>query len=144
MFPQVFEKVTGSIDKSQPGILSDYACYALKNRSYPGIVYKKNAETKGMVYFDLDATKIKKLDFFEGDLYHRKKVSILLSDKNILSKAFVYILKPEAEYLLTSHQWSRDSFETKYLQQFLVSDPGFADKAEGATRYLPDDDKNQD
>jgi gamma-glutamylcyclotransferase (GGCT)/AIG2-like uncharacterized protein YtfP len=124
MIPRVFQKVTGICPPSKPGVLFDYDCYRLKNQSYPGIVFKPNTSTRGIVYFDLTPENIKKLDIFEGDLYDRTCVSVALAASKIV-EAFTYILKSGAEGFLSNHRWSKTEFETRYLNEFLEHDPGF-------------------
>ena len=64
--------------KFQPAILPGYGIIRPLNLGFPFIVQEKNSTIQGEVYYDLDESLWKKVDFIEGEgtLYRRILVKV--------------------------------------------------------------------
>ena len=69
MIPSVMEAVTGHRFASREAMLHGYARFRVKGTSYPGIVEAAGATTDGVLYLDIDAPSLARLDAFEGAFY---------------------------------------------------------------------------
>ena len=71
MFPNVWEQVVRGRYASVKAALEDHARYAIAGESYPGMVAQTGATVEGILYLDIDAADIARLDTFEGHDYRR-------------------------------------------------------------------------
>ena len=69
MLPSVMEAVTGRRFAAQKAMLHGYARFRVKGASYPGVVEAVGATTDGVLYLDVDAPSLARLDAFEGAFY---------------------------------------------------------------------------
>lgn len=120
MLPEVMEAVSGHQFRSEKAELSDYQRFQIKKKVYPAIVYSKNQSTNGVVYFDVDADSLERLDYFEDVIYHRNEVTVILQDGNTIS-AYAYIVNPEFESTLSDKPWILDDFKDKCLEQYVTN-----------------------
>jgi len=84
MIPDVMYAVTTRKFRFKNAILRGYARFTVKGESYPGIIPVTGAVTEGIVYFDVDALSLDRLDAFEGDLYQRTPVRVETKKEEIL------------------------------------------------------------
>ncbi len=76
----------------------------LKGLPYPGLVVHTASKTEGRMYDGVRPAHWKKLDDYEGPVYERVKVMVLLADGS-LTEAFTYALAPKALHLAEDEEW---------------------------------------
>jgi gamma-glutamylcyclotransferase (GGCT)/AIG2-like uncharacterized protein YtfP len=125
MIASVMHAVTGQNFQRWKASLRDYARFKLKGESYPGIIYHEGAFTDGIIYLDLDALSLKRLDGFEGEMYERVSVRVE-TDQGELFTAETYVIKREHCNLLSFEPWDLEEFEKDHLKEFMASYKGFS------------------
>lgn len=136
MIPTIFKAVTGRSLASYEALLNNYARYCLKHDTYPGIVPSIGITTDGVIYFDVDADAIDKLDAFEGSYYLRTPVTATLkapANGLYTVDATAYVVKPEFRYILSDRPWHFEEFKNRFQASFEKKYVGF----KAAT--IPDD-----
>lgn len=118
---EVMGRVTGRDFTSQPALLPGYGRYLIRGETYPGIVKEIGAATPGLVYFDVDAPTLRLLDDFEGPLYQRHPITVILSD-NTLCQAMTYMLNTAAIPLLSRLPFDLEKFRRDFLARFLFAE----------------------
>ena len=126
MIPRVMQVVTGHLFADSPALVQGFARYTLRGETYPGLVEEAMAATKGVLWHDVDEDSLSRLDVFEGEWYMRRSVPIIVDDQPI--DAETYILAGAQRHRVSHRRWSRDRFETRYLQRFLASYDGGPDQ----------------
>jgi gamma-glutamylcyclotransferase (GGCT)/AIG2-like uncharacterized protein YtfP len=116
--PAVMQAVTGRVHKRIPARLPGYARFCVKDADYPGIVPSKTHETNGILYDDISAPELAILDRFEGDLYTRTMVKVVLEDSTS-TDAWTYVIAEGQEGRLTGKPWSLDRFLESGLDRFI-------------------------
>ena len=94
----------------------------VKNQKYPGLV-RGHGVVNGIIYFDIEAKDLARLDIFEGDLYKREAVEISCADGEKIA-AFVYLIRDEFKSVLGG-EWSKAEFERTGLAEFEKRYVGF-------------------
>jgi hypothetical protein len=64
--------------KIQPAILRDYCRHRVRNADYPGVISQEGESVRGTYVTGLTDADMKRLDFFEGSEYDRKKVQAVI------------------------------------------------------------------
>lgn len=118
LLPQIMQRVCGRRHFSQPAILSGYARYGLRGKSYPGIVAEENATVAGVLYLGLRPAAWRRLDAYEGDFYVRQRVQVETENGQPLS-AWTYVIPENKRHLLLGHDWSLLQFQQRHLQGYL-------------------------
>ena len=125
MVAAVMEAVTGHRFASRKATLHDYARFRLKNASYPGIVEMAGATTDGVLYLDVDAASIDRLDAFEGVFYQRTCVEVY-TPQGERRPAETYVVVPRYQDHLSTEAWRLNHFRRDHLEAFLASYHGFS------------------
>jgi gamma-glutamylcyclotransferase (GGCT)/AIG2-like uncharacterized protein YtfP len=126
MFPEVWQAVVGRPFASVGGHVSGFAIYRVRDAVFPGILATTSADVvQGVVYLDVDAAAVARLDQFEDDFYRRETVALQCDDGRICD-ADTYVVPPEKRGILTEEPWSRDEFVARGdLQRFIARFAGF-------------------
>lgn len=124
MYTQVWQSIVSQTYSSDPAVLSGYVRYSINNQPYPAIIPASNAQTQGLLYYQVSDADIALLDKFEGEYYQRLPQTLQLNNQTQL-QADCYILKPEFKHILSSNEWSVKKFEQNGLQAFLTHYNGF-------------------
>ena len=126
MFPEVWQLVVGRPFASVGGVAAGYATYRVANAAFPGMLATTNSDSvRGVVYLDVDAAAIERLDRFEDHFYRRLKVQVKCDDGRAVD-AQAYIVPPEKRGLLTDRRWSQKEFVARGdLQKFIARFAGF-------------------
>ncbi len=106
------------------GILRDYERRTIRGEVYPGIVVTPGKVVEGVVYSDLPEAAWRRLDAFEGEMYHRRLIQVELED-GTARVAQAYVIRPEFEHRLSSSPWLREEFLGSGRQRFETQYPGF-------------------
>jgi len=117
-FPVVLRQVTGCRRTGQPAWLDGYACHVVQGQVYPALCAQPGAVTAGVVYRDIDARQLARLDAWEGQGYERIRVQVRAASGH-RRPAWAYVVSPRHRERLTSGTWDREEFRRRYLQRFL-------------------------
>ena len=124
MFPPVMRAVTGCEFPSRKARVKNHARFKVKGESYPGLTPLEGALTQGVLYLDVDALSVRRLDDFEGELYERTEVPAETAEGESLN-AHTYVIKPCFQDRLSSDAWDPEHFERAHLLQFMANYQGF-------------------
>ena len=114
----IMRRVIGALPVSAPATLTNYACYALVGLAYPGIVPKKGATVKGLLYQGLSRAQLARLDAYEGVQYRRIRVWVAVGNGKRV-QTWTYVLQPRYYHRLTDANWSVEQFSREQLSQYL-------------------------
>lgn len=114
MFVEVWTRVVTGRYRSLDGVLDDHARFAVADQDYPGMIRAVGSSVTGVVYLDVDAEDLLRLDRFEGDDYRRDTVSVTCADDASRSCA-TYLYEPVDRLLSTP--WDPSAFA---MERFLT------------------------
>jgi gamma-glutamylcyclotransferase (GGCT)/AIG2-like uncharacterized protein YtfP len=126
MFPEVWQAVVGRSFTTIRGVVRGFAIYRVCDAVYPGIIASDaTCVVEGLVYLDVDAASIAKLDAFESDFYERRTIAVACADGCELP-ADCYVVPHAARHALTAEPWSAAEFVARGdLQRFTDKYAGF-------------------
>jgi gamma-glutamylcyclotransferase (GGCT)/AIG2-like uncharacterized protein YtfP len=87
MNPKLMEQLLGVSYETKSFLLTNYQRTALRERQYPGLIYKKGQTTEGIIYLNIEPGDFEILDDYEGTEYERIEV-----DKDI--QTYLYVGSP--------------------------------------------------
>ena len=76
-----------------------------------------DTETEGMVYFDLDDAALKRVDEFQGALYHRVEVNVEGLGGDWI-EAEAYVIQFRKTKVLTAEPWDEEAFREKHIMKY--------------------------
>jgi len=121
MCAEIMRGVAGCLPSTVPGVLLGYRRLAIKGELYPALVAEEGARVEGVVYRTVPEAAWKRLDRFEGEIYSRHSVLIVLQDGGTLA-AETYVLRPEFQDLLAQADWDYADFlrngKTRFQQHY--------------------------
>ena len=120
MFAEVFEAVSGVSIKSELCVLPGYQRLKLTGQVYPGLQEKKRTSVQGFLYKGMSQSQLHRLDQYEGDEYLRELV-VVRNEHHRYYTAWVYVLQPKYNSLLSNESWDAVEFERLYLSEFLAN-----------------------
>lgn len=115
MFAEVWQRVVRGQYASHAATLDGYRRFAVRDETYPGIVTRAGGSVAGLVYADIDAADLARLDAFEGELYRRIDAVVTGANGHTMQVQTYLFLQPAG---LTDQPWLPESFA---LQQFLAT-----------------------
>ena len=89
---------------SQPAVLHGYEARRLRGETFPGLVECEGAITPGQLYESVGTAALARLDDYEGDIYTRVCVTVLLAS-GATTPAEVYLLRPEHRGMVLKEHW---------------------------------------
>jgi gamma-glutamylcyclotransferase (GGCT)/AIG2-like uncharacterized protein YtfP len=126
MFGEVWRAVAGHDFPSVGGTASGYAIFRVRDAQFPGIIAAANERVTGVVYLDVDAAAIERLDRFEDDFYERQGLWIECDDGQ-RRPAEAYVVPDIHRGVLSDEIWNRDDFVAQgHLQGFIQRFAGFS------------------
>ena len=117
MVPRLMAAITGSYFSYADAILKDYARYGVTNAPYPGLVFERDACTRGVVYFDIDTGSLHRMDRYEDDYYGRIRVGVDTSEKPVPTETYVF--KAAFRHLLSDSAWNPETFRQTHLERYI-------------------------
>ncbi|MDB6132846.1 MAG: hypothetical protein JWM59_1089 [Verrucomicrobiales bacterium] len=130
MFPEVWQRVTASRTTGEPARLDGFEARKLAGQTYPVLVTAPSSAVEGMLYRNVDAGALARLDLFEGDFYARRTVTVIPGGGGRASgekvPAEVYAAAAEDHPDILPERWLTDEFRDRHLTHFLTFDRGFA------------------
>jgi gamma-glutamylcyclotransferase (GGCT)/AIG2-like uncharacterized protein YtfP len=116
-FSEVMEKVTGRRFPGIEAVLANFARYRIKNAVYPGVIAEDGATTEGILYFEVDADSLHRLDAFEGTPYVRTRLPVhTLNGEKVIAE--VYIVAEHHRAVLTGKPWDKLEFARRHLRRY--------------------------
>lgn len=110
MFPEIWQVVVGREFGTIQGTVAGYSIYRVRRGSYPGMIASsKDDLVRGLVYLDVDAASIERLDRFEGRFYERVTLPTECSDGKPRA-AEAYVVPERKRHGLTDETWSAEAF----------------------------------
>lgn len=128
MFPAVMKAVTGREFPSKKARVQNYVRFKVKGESYPGLTPLESVLTEGVLYMDVDALSVRRIDDFEGELYERREIAMEALDGESLT-ANTYVVKAQYRDRLSSEEWDPKHFEKADLLEFMNTYRGFFNPA---------------
>lgn len=127
MFPEVWQSVVGRQFPTVEGTLTGFANYRVADAAFPGIVAAGDSDrVPGVVYLDVDAESLERLDLFEDEFYERQSLWIDCAD-GLRRAAETYVVPPHHRRVLTDEPWQRAEFiSSGGLEQFIRRYLGFS------------------
>ena len=102
MFPEVWQAVVGRQFSTVAATASGYAIYRVRDAVFPGIVAAgERDKVHGVVYLDVDAASLARLDLFEDDFYRRETLSLICDDGHQRA-ADAYVVPDESREVLSA------------------------------------------
>jgi len=117
MCEDIMTLVCGLAVRGEAATLLDHARHPVRDEDYPGMVPDLGQQVGGVLYRDLPATALCRLDDFEGEMYTRQRVSVLL-ESGELQSAWTYVFRPAYEGLLQPGDWDFQRFLTEGKARF--------------------------
>lgn len=114
----IIELIVGRRLRGAAARLDGYARFRIKDRVYPAIVESAGSDVPGVLYPDLDAAELDRLDRYEGTLYERRGVSVWVGP--VATPAATYVLRPEFRHRLSDEPWDLDTFLRDHLDEYLA------------------------
>lgn len=124
MCEDIMEEVAGCNHSAHPGLLKGFWRCSVRGELYPGIIPREDYNVPGIVYRDVSSDEWRRLDDFEGELYERRKVQIMLPDGGTLW-AGTYVVKPEFISRLAPVDWHFEDFLENGKSLFRKSYKGY-------------------
>jgi gamma-glutamylcyclotransferase (GGCT)/AIG2-like uncharacterized protein YtfP len=106
--PDVFRRVTHRTAPSTDAYLKGYRVFRIAGSTYPTAQATGSKQVlSGKLYTKLSADTVKRLDRYEGHLYHRQRVKVTMTRQGKLGFiiAELYLLRPQYAYLATRLAW---------------------------------------
>lgn len=126
--------VSGRTFACEPALLEGYARYALRGVTFPGLVEEGRSATDGVLWRDVDAASLARLDQFEGDWYVRRAVTVRAGSQQVAAET--YLLVPAQRHRVSRRRWNLARFESRYLPR-LLADYGAAAPATAPVSSAP-------
>jgi len=122
MYDRVWSRVVTGQYARQNGVVQGFRRLQVKNEQYPGLISGKD-KVEGVVYFDVSAEDMIRLDRFEGELYRREVVEVECENGRDVT-ASVYVIRDLFRERLDG-EWSIVEFERNGLAEFEARYVGF-------------------
>jgi hypothetical protein len=107
-----------------PATLTGYRRHPIKDEEYPAMVPAPAGSVSGILYHDLPASALARLDAFEGGQYVRHPVTVLSAAGQPVA-AETYIFRPEYAELLLPGDWDYARFLATGRHRFEQQYSGF-------------------
>jgi len=125
MLPEVMEVVAGRRFASRPAELRGWRRRRLRGAVYPAVVPAAGEVTAGVLFEELDHATLARLDRFEGEPYERRLLRVV-PESGTGCEAFVYVLRPARQALLSDEPWDETEFRVRQLARYLAGCRAFA------------------
>lgn len=126
IFGEITEGVVGFSPEGLAAVLHGFRRFRLRGELYPAIVPAQEGRVEGIVYRGIGEAAWRRLDRFEGEIYERQVVQVVLTSGEVLP-ARTYILRPQFTDLLEPAEWDPASFAQRDMTRFQRHFRGWAD-----------------
>lgn len=124
MFDDLWQRIVKRRYQKQNAVLPGYKRLSVKGEAYPGLVKSFNSSVEGLVYFNVTAQDIKRLDRFEGRQYKKVPVTVI-GETGQLHKARAYLFVRHKRNLLGHKPWDPARFQAHHLHNYIARYNGF-------------------
>jgi gamma-glutamylcyclotransferase (GGCT)/AIG2-like uncharacterized protein YtfP len=124
MCRDIMALVSGLDPTPTPARLFGFSRWCVRGETYPGIRPDPAAVLEGLLYPGLDEQAWARLDAFEGPLYERLAVELLVPGE-LRMMAETYAIRPEHLDHLSDQAWSYAAFLEHGKQAFIAGYRGF-------------------
>lgn len=114
-------EVSGHRLAREPGILKGYSRRSVKKQYYPAIIPEKESFVDGIVYRNIPDSAWNILDRFEGEMYERHSVAIVL-DNRVQLFAETYVVRAGYRQYLDKSDWDFEDFVNNNKANFYVQE----------------------
>ena len=104
MDADVWSHVAQEKCESRPAVLHGYEARRLRGVTFPGLVECGGGITPGLVYHDVSAAALARLDAYEDDFYERVPVPVILENGTTLM-AEAYLMQPSRRDVVQAEKW---------------------------------------
>lgn len=115
--PEVLQAVIGGERRGTPALLSGFRRFCVPGKPYPAIVAEPGAAVPGLLYAGLSAAELELLDYYEGELYERRQLTVAVPSGELLAES--YVLRQEHAALIAGVAWDLGEFERVHLASYL-------------------------
>ncbi len=124
MCDDIMRSVAGCSLSHTRAVLPEFRRYTVKGEVYPALVAHKGGLVEGVVYHAIPHTAWFRLDRFEGEMYERRLVNVVLPDGST-ERVYTYVVRPGFEGRLDSAEWDFDTFLRSGKTRFEAEYPGY-------------------
>jgi gamma-glutamylcyclotransferase (GGCT)/AIG2-like uncharacterized protein YtfP len=124
MCDDIMRNVAGCILLHTHAVLRNYRRCTVKGEVYPALVASGGGLVEGIVYHDISDAAWLRLDRFEGEMYERRFVNVVLADGRT-ETVYAYIVRPEFEGRLGLTEWDFEAFLRSGKASFETDYPGY-------------------
>lgn len=116
IFPEVVRALLERTPSHAPARLPSHARFAVRGRSYPGLVPTEGRATAGVLWMGIDPAELALVDRYESDLYERRSVTVLPDGGGAPREAVVYVVPERHRELLADRDWDPERFAREHLE----------------------------
>ena len=118
MFPEIWRRIANREFDPVPATLTGFAVFRIRGDLYPVMVPDEAQIVVGLVYRDLDAAMIARLDAYESVMYDRVAVEAeSTSGERLPCEA--YVLAERYRDLRSEQPWTAEWFQREAMAQYL-------------------------
>jgi gamma-glutamylcyclotransferase (GGCT)/AIG2-like uncharacterized protein YtfP len=127
MFPEVWRSVVGRDFATVAGTATGYSIFRVRDAAFPAITPAcEGSSVTGLMYLDVDAETVARLDRFEDTFYDRLAIEIDCAD-GARREADAYVVLEKNRHVLTAEPWTAEWFESSGgLADFIARFQGFS------------------
>ena len=129
--PEIMQAVTGRSFESCEARAPHFACFLIKDRTYPGMTSTLGHVTLGRIYLNVDAQSLWLLDQFEDKIYRKETIPVETASRGLSVPALAYIISPEHQNYLSNEPWRRQDFIDRHLYSYLEACRQFHQRMSG-------------
>ena len=118
MLRDVIQKVVGRELTRRGGTLNGYLQLRLIKRSQAALIPFPDAVTEGVVFMDVDAETLRRMDEFQGGEFERGEVNVQVAEDEWV-EAETHLLRLSRKKELSAKPWDEDEFRKKALRKVL-------------------------
>jgi len=119
VFPEVMDAVTGRTFVQVGATLAGFTRVCVRGAVYPAAREQGGGSIAGLLYLDVGAAALTRLDRFEGELYERRSVRVMRDD-GASSAAQVYVVPPARYGRLEPRAWDVEQFRREHLASYVA------------------------
>jgi gamma-glutamylcyclotransferase (GGCT)/AIG2-like uncharacterized protein YtfP len=120
MFPAIWLRIVGREFLAQPASVAGFAVYRVAGGVYPVMIAAEpSSRVEGLVFRDVDAVMLRRLDEYESDLYERTEVQAVLAGGQEIA-CVAYVLPEHNRSHASDEVWSAEAFARDHLAGYLV------------------------
>jgi gamma-glutamylcyclotransferase (GGCT)/AIG2-like uncharacterized protein YtfP len=119
LFPEVMDAVAGRTFVQMRATLAGFTRVCVRGAVYPAAREEAGGRIAGLLYLEVDAASLGRLDRFEGELYERRSVRVICDDGTSRA-AEVYVVPPARYGRLETRPWDLEQFRREHLASYVA------------------------